>query len=444
MSTLAMSSNHGMESGKNGYKKMSVITTMSMSGNEIPEALLQVLSIRSKPGLVCPEDIRSRIAQIRSRVESFRSNGIVRKVPADGWTESFPSSHSHHARAPVNNGTNAFGRRGGGGNGGRNDTGFWRGNQAPQQTSPQTSAWSTGRPKFTTGFVAANAPVVAPVVAAAPVITHVVAPIVPPVPVVNRFKHLESDDIEEVQSSPVTSGYVKFKSKFKKDASTANELEDRLLGHIRAKINKFSAQNYKKILNFLRQNMDSEEKVFLEQFMALIFSKAAEEDTFVALYAQLLADLTPEFPFLKGEMQKLFTSYLDVFTDAKGQEDQTSAEYGKFLDASKRKTHRRGYSLFIAQIASKGLITEQELLDTTLAVARSLITNSLDSEQKLLVEELADCLTNIMGVAHKSLNAFEEIKTVMAELKGLTAKEPASLPGLSFKSRFALMDCLGL
>jgi hypothetical protein len=444
MSTLAMSSNHGMESGKNGYKKMSVITTISMSGNEIPEALLQVLSIRSKPGLVCPEDIRSRIAQIRSRVESFRSNGIVRKVPVDGWTESFPSSHSHHVRAPVNNVTNAFGRRGGN-NGGRNDSGFWRGNQA-QQTSPQTSAWSTGRPKFTTGFVAANAPVAAPVVApvVAPEVAPGVAPVAAPVPVANRFKHLESDETDDVSSPPVISGYVKFKSKFKKDASTANELEDRLLGHIRAKINKFSAQNYKKILNFLRQNMDSEEKVFLEQFMALIFSKAAEEDTFVALYAQLLADLTPEFPFLKGEMQKLFTSYLDVFTDAKGQEDQTSAEYGKFLDASKRKTHRRGYSLFIAQIASKGLITEQELLDTTLAVARSLITNSLDSEQKLLVEELADCLTNIMGVAHKSLNAFEEIKTVMAELKGLTAKEPASLPGLSFKSRFALMDCLGL
>jgi len=441
MSSLAMSSNHGTESGKNGYKKMSVITTMSMSGNEIPEALLQVLSIRSKPGLVCPEDIRSRIAQIRSRVESFRSNGIVRKVPVDGWTESFPSSHGH-GRGPVNNGTNAFGRRGGN-NGGRNDTGFWRGNQAQQ--AQQTSAWSTGRPKFTTGFVAPIAPV-APVVAAVPVSTvmPVLSSSVTPVPTVNRFKPLESEETDDVPPSPVTGGYVKFKSKFKKDASTANELDDRILGHIRAKINKFSAQNYKKILNFLRQNMDSEEKVFLEQFMALIFSKAAEEDTFVALYAQLLADLTPEFPFLKGEMQKLFASYLDVFTDAKGQEDQTSAEYGKFLDASKRKTHRRGYSLFIAQIASKGLITEQELLDTTLAVARSLITNSLDSEQKLLVEELADCLTNIMGVAHKSLNAFEEIKTVMAELKGLTAKEPAALPGLSFKSRFALMDCLGL
>ena len=451
MSTLAMSSNHGMESEKNGYKKMSVITTMSMSGNEIPEALLQVLSIRSKPGLNCPEDIRSRIAQIRSRVESFRSNGIVRKVPADGWTESFPSSHGHgHGRGPVNNGTNAFGRRGGN-NGGRNDSGFWRGNQGSHQAppqAPQTSAWSTGRPKFTAaGFVAANAssPSVmpAPPVAPAPVMPVAPAPVAPS-PVANRFKHLESDDIEDVPPSPVSGGYVKFKSKFKKDASNANELEDRLLGHVRAKINKFSAQNYKKILNFLRQNMDSEEKIFLEQFMALIFSKAAEEDTFVALYAQLLADLTPEFPFLKGEMQKLFTSYLDVFTDAKGQEDQTSAEYGKFLDASKRKTHRRGYSLFIAQIASKGLITEKELLDTTLAVARSLITNSLDSEQKLLVEELADCLTNIMGVAHKSLNAFEEIKTVMAELKRLTAKEPAALPGLSFKSRFALMDCLGL
>jgi hypothetical protein len=183
--------------------------------------------------------------------------------------------------------------------------------------------------------------------------------------------------------------------------------------------------------------------VFLEQFMALIFAKAAEEDTFVALYAQLLADLTPEFPFLKGEMQKLFTSYLDVFVDADGKEDQTSAEYSKFLDANKRKTHRRGYSLFIAQIASKGLITEKELLDTTLAVARSLIVHASLSEQKLLVEELADCLTNILGVAHKSLNAFDEMRAMIVELKGLTAKAPADLPGLSFKSRFALMDCLG-
>ena len=459
MATLAMSSSLGMESEKNGYKKMSAITTMSMSGSEIPESLLQVLSIRSKPGLVCPEDIRSRIAQIRSRVESFRSTGVVRRMPPDGRADSFPSSRSP-SHMGGGGGNNAFGRR----VAGRNEAVFWnRGALSVAIQPPPSSAWSTpqsGRPKFSAaGLIAASASAASasasaasasasaasalpPVPLAASIITHVVA-----VPI-NRFKSLETDDADESPSpSPavhVTSGYVKFKSKFKKDAATANELDDRILGHIRAKINKFSAQNYKKILNFLRQNMDSEEKEFLEQFMALIFSKAAEEDTFVALYAQLLADLTPEFPFLKGEMQKLFTSYLDVFTDAEGMEDQTSVEYGKFLDATKRKTHRRGYSLFIAQIASKGLITEKELLDTTLAVARSLITNAPDAEQKLLVEELADCLTNIMGVAHKSLNAFEPMRVMMTELKSLTAKAPADLPGLSFKSRFALMDCLGL
>ena len=447
MATLAMSS---FESEKNGYKKMSAITTKGMSGNEIPEALLNVLSIRSKPGLVCPEDIRSRIAQIRSRVESFRSAGIVRRMPS---AESFPSARGAHYAAAgggVAGSGNAFGRR----NVGRNDNTFWNRSptvqptvpmkQTPIQAAPPT-AWS-GRPKFTaTGLNTSIATVVSPPTAPSP---SVATP-------GNRFKTLDQEEIEESPSatpspsvatpiSPVgAGGYVKFKSKFKKDAANANELEDRILGHIRAKINKFSAQNYKKILNFLRQNMDSEEKVFLEQFMALIFAKAAEEDTFVALYAQLLADLTPEFPFLKGEMQKLFTSYLDVFVDADGKEDQTSAEYGKFLDANKRKTHRRGYSLFIAQIASKGLITEKELLDTTLAVARSLIVHSSLSEQKLLVEELADCLTNILGVAHKSLNAFDEMRAMIVELKGLTAKAPVELPGLSFKSRFALMDCLG-
>jgi hypothetical protein len=451
MATLAMSTSN-FESEKNGYKKMSAITTKGMSGNEIPEALLNVLSIRSKPGLICPEDIRSRIAQIRSRVESFRSAGIVRRMPS---AESFPSARgAHYAAAGGGVGSettrtggsgNAFGRR----NVGRNDNTFWNRSpvvasqvpmkQTPIQAAPPT-AWS-GRPKFTaTGLNTSTVSVSPSPSVATPG---------------NRFKTLDQEETEESPSptpspsvatpiSPVgAGGYVKFKSKFKKDAANANELEDRILGHIRAKINKFSAQNYKKILNFLRQNMDSEEKVFLEQFMALIFAKAAEEDTFVALYAQLLADLTPEFPFLKGEMQKLFTSYLDVFVDADGKEDQTSAEYSKFLDANKRKTHRRGYSLFIAQIASKGLITEKELLDTTLAVARSLIVHASLSEQKLLVEELADCLTNILGVAHKSLNAFDEMRAMIVELKGLTAKAPADLPGLSFKSRFALMDCLG-
>ena len=435
-----------LESEKNGYKKMSAITTKGMSGNEIPEALLNVLSIRSKPGLVCPEDIRSRIAQIRSRVESFRSAGIVRRMPS---AESFPSARGSHyvsgsGGGGGGGGGNAFGRR----NTGRNDNTFWNRSpvapstapmkQTPIQAAPPT-AWS-GRPKFTaTGLNTSTASVVPSPSMATPG---------------NRFKTLEQEETDESSPTPSPSvvtpispvgagGYVKFKSKFKKDAANANELEDRILGHIRAKINKFSAQNYKKILNFLRQNMDSEEKVFLEQFMALIFAKAAEEDTFVALYAQLLADLTPEFPFLKGEMQKLFTSYLDVFMDADGKEDQTSTEYGKFLEANKRKTHRRGYSLFIAQIASKGLITEKELLDTTLAVARSLIGHASLPEQKLLVEELADCLTNILGVAHKSLNAFDEMRAMIVELKGLTAKAPVDLPGLSFKSRFALMDCLG-
>ena len=452
MATLAMSASN-FESEKNGYKKMSAITTKGMSGNEIPEALLNVLSIRSKPGLVCPEDIRSRIAQIRSRVESFRSAGIVRRMPS---AESFPSARGAHYVSGANGGGgggggggNAFGRR----NVGRNDNTFWNRSptapstvpmkQTPIQAAPPT-AWS-GRPKFTaTGLNTSIASVVSPPTAPSP---SVATP-------GNRFKTLEQEETEESPSttpspsvvtpiSPGAGGYVKFKSKFKKDAANANELEDRILGHIRAKINKFSAQNYKKILNFLRQNMDSEEKVFLEQFMALIFAKAAEEDTFVSLYAQLLADLTPEFPFLKGEMQKLFTSYLDVFVDADGKEDQTSAEYGKFLEANKRKTHRRGYSLFIAQIASKGLITEKELLDTTLAVARSLIVHAPLPEQKLLVEELADCLVNILGVAHKSLNAFDEMRAMIVELKGLTAKAPVELPGLSFKSRFALMDCLG-
>ena len=408
---------------KKDINKMSVITTITMS---LPEKLVEVLSIRSKPGLLCPEEIRSRIAQIRSRVESFRGPVAVR------YTNSPAGRRSDF----VKNDSFLGGRRNAFGSVNRNET--WG---RPEDKGNQQDRQPVSRPKFTVSEVKPKAPEVkandemkAPQMQSQPQLQ---------VAAKNHFEALVADEPETYQ--PVaTSGYSKFKSKFKKDASNANELDDRILGHIRAKINKFSAQNYKKVLNFLRQNMDSSEKIFLEQFMALIFSKAAEEDTFVALYAQLLADLTPEFPYLKDEMQKLFGEYLHVFMDAEGKEDTTSENYGNFLDAAKRKQHRRGYSLFIAQIATKGLISEKELLHTTLAVAESLISNATKSDQKLLVEELADCLTNIMGVAKKSLNAFDEMKAMFLKLKDLMSKDAVILPGLTNKARFALMDCLGI
>jgi hypothetical protein len=402
---------------KKDINKMSVITTITMS---LPEKLVEVLSIRSKPGLLCPEEIRSRIAQIRSRVESFRGPVTVR------YTNSPAGRRSDFVK---NESFLGGGRRNAFGSVNRNET--WG---RPEDKVAQPDRQTVSRPKFTVSEVKPKAPEVKP--------NNEIKEPQLQVAAKNHFEALVSDEPETFQ--PIaTSGYSKFKSKFKKDASNANELDDRILGHIRAKINKFSAQNYKKVLNFLRQNMDSSEKIFLEQFMALIFSKAAEEDTFVGLYAQLLADLTPEFPYLKDEMQKLFGEYLHVFIDAEGKEDTTSENYGNFLDASKRKQHRRGYSLFIAQIATKGLISEKELLHTTLAVAESLIANATKGDQKLLVEELADCLTNIMGVA-KKLNAFDEMKAMFLKLKDLMSKDAVLLPGLTNKGRFALMDCLGI
>jgi hypothetical protein len=407
-------------SEKKDINKMSVITTITMS---LPEKLVEVLSIRSKPGLLCPEEIRSRIAQIRSRVESFRGPVAVR------YTNSPAGRRSDF----VKNDSFLGGRRNAFGSVNRNEA--WG---RPEDKVSQTDKQAISRPKFTVSEVKPKVEVKAPPPQPQPQPQPQIQ-----VAAKNHFEALVADESEPFQPVP-TSGYSKFKSKFKKDASNADELDDRILGHIRAKINKFSAQNYKKVLNFLRQNMDSSEKIFLEQFMALIFSKAAEEDTFVGLYAQLLADLTPEFPYLKDEMQKLFGEYLHVFMDAEGKEDTTSENYGNFLDASKRKQHRRGYSLFIAQIATKGLISEKELLHTTLAVAESLISNAANGDQKLLVEELADCLTNIMGVAKKSLNAFDEMKAMFLKLKDLMSKDASLLPGLTNKARFALMDCLGI
>lgn len=456
-------------------------------GLALPEELIKVLTIRSKTGLICPEDIRSRIAQIRSRVESFRGSGMVsRKGSSQDISNSpnggsggsggngWPSRKNYSEQRPykVNsyNSTNSVASNSGSGK----PDNFW-GNRtssesqsftirAPSRVSSFESVQSgnaTARsssyqggfssPSLGNNNKTTNSPVASRQKYNRP--SHNTGKQqLATMPEGNRFAQLSEKDSDEpcfaigedVVATPSSTGYMKFKSKFKKDANNEDELDDRILGHIRAKINKFSAQNYKKVLNFLRQNMDSEEKEFLEQFMSLIFSKAAEEDTFVSLYAQLLSDLTPEFPYLLDEMKSLFASYLAVFTDVDGIKDTEANEYGKFLEAQGRKHHRRGYSLFIAEIATRGLIAEKDLLVTTLAVAASLRSNATKEDQKLLVEELADCLTNILRVARKPLSAFAEFDSVLKDLQRLASTKKEDLPGLSFKARFAIMDCLGI
>lgn len=219
-------------------------------------------------------------------------------------------------------------------------------------------------------------------------------------------------------------------------------VEDRIIGHIRSKLNKFSNNNYDGVKSFLEQIMTSGETEFLTEFMDLLFTKAASEEVYCALYARLLSELSEKFPFLKTEISNIYTNFIGIFKEAKDIPDQSTADYKKFLDAQEKKKYRKGYSHFLAEIYNKHLLPSNSMEATISLILNSLTELETDSSNTLLVEEYLVSLSKIVTTINvaKSAPLPPYLVNMLYALKTTLDKPKDATPGYTIKSRFKLMD----
>ena len=209
---------------------------------------------------------------------------------------------------------------------------------------------------------------------------------------------------------------------------------------IRGKLNKFTSDNYDDIKEFLMVILETgdEDPNFLHDFMKLIFTKAAEEELYCPLYAQLLHDLSARFPYLIEEMTTLFKRFMAIFEEVS---EKSIDNYTDLLERNKEKRYRTGYSQFIVELYNHGIIDQVSFKDTV-----SLIVNELriltDTDEKInIVEEYVGCLNKIMtGLKGR---VPPEIKEKVSTLSDLTVKGLVK-PSMSSKVRFALMDVINI
>jgi hypothetical protein len=247
-------------------------------------------------------------------------------------------------------------------------------------------------------------------------------------------------------SSGGGSGGGRYMSKFQNSDSP---LEDKILNQvILNKLNKFSSANYEEVKAFLQQIMDSDEKDFLRDFMLLVFKKAASEPTFCPLYARMIAELSVSYKSLVDELTNLYTKYLAIFEEVS--EDQCK-DYEQFVQRNREKIHRLGYSQFLAELTSRGVLTQtqiQQLFDTILQQIKS--CSSEDTSKQQLVEEYSDCLLRMskafQGTKSASLLAIRSGLGANCDscITDILANRTANYPGLSKKAQFTLMDCLDI
>lgn len=217
-------------------------------------------------------------------------------------------------------------------------------------------------------------------------------------------------------------------------------VEDRMMDRIRDKMNKFSDKTYDATKAWLCQLLDSGETDFLNGFITLVFEKAATENLICPLYAKLVAELREEFPHFNTEVRRILQEFIAIFEEARGEPETNTVEYEAFLMISARRKYRRGYSVFLGEVAKHGILEVDEIFATCKTILTQLTESKGQSDQQLLCEEFADCVSAIVKSCVSLLQSKHE------ELKTLTriAMDRTDAPSLTNKARFGLMDIMDL
>ncbi len=212
-----------------------------------------------------------------------------------------------------------------------------------------------------------------------------------------------------------------------------------MLDRIRDKMNKFSELTYDATKSWLCQLLDSGEFAFLTEFITLVFDKASVEPTFCSLYASLIAELRSQFPHIMVDIQRIFTEFMNVFTEAAVEPAHVgSVEYDAYVALRERQKYRRGYATFLGEIANRSVLSCDDIVRTCTILLDALMANKVQEHRGHLCEEYAECLKSMVLGCHRAIRPAlpalaPRIRTVM---------ERAGSPSLTNNTRFSLMDIL--
>lgn len=246
-------------------------------------------------------------------------------------------------------------------------------------------------------------------------------------------------------STPSTPGSGRYQSMFK---NSTQQVEDKILNNIiLSKLNKFSGKTYTEIRDFLYQILGSGEPDLadmIRHFMLLVFKKAAAEETFCPLYAQLLSEISQRYKVILEEMHRLQENYLEIFEDVEEPPAEGDA-YKIFLEKTEQKQYRQGYSQFLAECAGLEILGLANLQRTFEHLFGLILKYGKVEGKKALLEEYADCLVRMSKVLKKKSSPF-----FVSARKALAAIAVPSITelvqnkenycSLSPKARFILMD----
>ena len=239
---------------------------------------------------------------------------------------------------------------------------------------------------------------------------------------------------------------VRYQSRFKNSAA---DIEEKILNRIiRLKLNKFGQSTYNEIREFLFQILgdDKNEKVgeFVRDFMMMVFSKAAAEEIYCPLYAQLLSEIGKKYTIIFVEMEILLRNYMEIFEDIDS--SKTSDTKESYEKETLEKKYRHGYSQFLAELTALEILPAESLTLIFKTLFELIDKYGKINEKRALIEEYVDCMLRMSRVLKSPSSQFFATirKKIFSEnrtlLDTLIHLRDQTYPSLSSKARFLLMD----
>ena len=245
---------------------------------------------------------------------------------------------------------------------------------------------------------------------------------------------------------PIAKGPVpKYVSVFKNDDEDKGGII--LNSIIQGKLNKFSDDTFNDVKSFLQQILDGDQQDFIKAFMVLVFQMAADQESYCALYARLLGELSTDYPVLLNEMNELHRKYLTVFENLQVQEDP-SVDYDAFVRQNKEKKYRLGYSQFLAELVRLNILADEVLNGTLQKIINEMTRlHTLEGKTQML-EEYSDCMVRMMkafnGTEGHIISRRRALKETFGEkIHQFTTISPEAV-SMRPKIKFAMMNVMDI
>jgi hypothetical protein len=216
---------------------------------------------------------------------------------------------------------------------------------------------------------------------------------------------------------------------------------------IRASINKMTDKNYIDMRNKINEVIEKlvEEKRELGGIGANIFEIASSNRYYSKIYAELYADLSSKFEFIKCEFKENFKKFTDLFNNIEYVDPNKN--YDKFCEINKINERRKSLATFYINLMYCGIISKSEIIQITRNLLET-INEYISLENK---KNEVDELTEIVAILYKkdlyeTDNACEkidglDINEIVEKLANSKVKDYKSFTN---KTLFKFMDLIDM